>query len=430
MTEPADERDLDAFRRSARAFLEKHASPCRAADDSAAGDSSEVSDAESNLEARAFQARLHDAGLAGITFPKEYGGAGLSAFHQRVFNEEAVNFVLPSGRLLVSLGMCAPAVLGHGTEAQRRRHLPRMLRGEEVWCQLFSEPDAGSDVASLRTTAVAEPGGWAINGQKVWTSGAHLADFGLLLARTNPRVPKHHGISAFVVDMRAAGVTVRPLRQMTGESRFNEVFFHDAHVPSESLIGDIDGGWRVAIATLMNERVSIGAGGGGSGRRYGGGESRRLIQLAQRLGRNDDSVTRQELARVSCLERIVELLALRTQTAVRVGRAPGPEGSVAKLATVRLTAFAANLGVELAGLGGQAWDPDEKGGAWWARTALAAPGSSIAGGTSEILRNVIGERVLGLPKEPQIDRDVPFHDLVARHVAGAELTQSATAESA
>ncbi|MGY1771915.1 acyl-CoA dehydrogenase family protein [Blastococcus sp. SYSU D00813] len=363
--------------------------------------------------ARRFQAALFDAHLAGITWPVEYGGQGLTTAHQLAFNEEAEPYVVPTLPLLIGLGMCAPTLLEVGSQQQRDRHLARMLRGDEVWCQLFSEPGAGSDVASLRTRAVRDGEDWVVNGQKVWTSGAHFSDYGLLLARTDPDVPKHLGLTMFVVDMRAPGVTIRPLRQISGGANFNEVFFDDVHVPGDAVVGEVGRGWQAAVTTLMNERVSIGAGGGGLGRRLGGGEFAALADLARRRAGLADPVLRQSLASVFVEERLLELLSSRIREDVKAGRTPGPQGSVAKLAGAQLSRHAAEVGLELLGASGTAWPADDPDAERWTQALLGAPGSAIAGGTPEIMKNILGERVLGLPREPAVDRDVPFRELKA-----------------
>jgi alkylation response protein AidB-like acyl-CoA dehydrogenase len=246
---------------------------------------------------------------------------------------------------------------------------------------------------------------WVLNGQKVWTTGAQLSDFGAVIARTNPDNPKHRGITMFIVDFKAQGVEIRPLRQMNGGSGFNEVFFTGVRIPDANRIGDVDDGWRCAVAMLMNERVAIGSGGGG-GRRAG---VEPLIELARRRGVLGDPVVRQGLADIYVRTQIMGFIGQRTRAAVTAGRAPGPEGSVAKLAGALLARRSSDLGIALAGAGGLAWeDPRES---RWALAVLSAPASRIAGGTDEVQRNIIGERVLGLPKEPQVDRDIPFKEL-------------------
>ncbi len=393
--------ELDDFRRRVRAFLEEHADPI--------GVERHEDEAAVVARAKAFQGALAAAGLAALTYPAEFGGGGLDADHQRVFDDESAGFDLPSRQFMIGLGMCAPTLLEFGTDDQRRRCLPGLLNGEAVWCQLFSEPGAGSDVASLQTKAVRDGDEWVVNGQKVWTSGAHFCDYGLLLARTNVDVPKHRGITMFIVDMKAAGVSTLPLRQINGEAHFNEVFLDDVRLPADAVVGDVDDGWRVSVAMLANERVAIGA--GGSSQRLGGDSFVTLLDLARRKGSTDDPIVRQELADLYTRERILTLLGGRIRAALVAGRAPGPEGSVAKLATAILGKRGADVVVAIAGPGGVAWDADDPSGGEQAATLLFVPMLGIAGGTSEIQRNIIGERVLGLPKEPSFDRDVAFRDL-------------------
>jgi alkylation response protein AidB-like acyl-CoA dehydrogenase len=394
--------ELDEFRARVRAFLKEHADP--------AGTERADDDAVTVARGKEFQGALADAGLAALTYPREFGGAGLDAAHQKVFDEESSDFELPSRQFMVGMGICAPTLLELGTDEQRRAYLPALLRADAVWCQLFSEPGAGSDVASLQTRAVRDGDEWVVNGQKVWTSGAHHSDYGLLLARTNPDVPKHRGISMFAVDMRTPGITARPLRQIDGYAHFNEVFFDDVRLPADALVGELDDGWRGAVAMLANERVAIGA--GGRAQQLGGDAYATLIELARAYGRTRDPVVRQELADIYSRERILALLGLRIRAALVAGRAPGPEGSVAKLATTVLGKRGADLGMAIAGPAGLAWAPRPGGQLGdQAQSLLFAPMLGIAGGTSEIQRNIIGERVLGLPKEPGSDRDVPFRDL-------------------
>jgi alkylation response protein AidB-like acyl-CoA dehydrogenase len=400
--ESSAELSMTEFRARVRTWFAEHAHLTEPAD-------GETHDAVA--AAQRFQSALFDAALAGLTWPTEYGGQGLTPAHQLAFNEEAQHYAVPTTPLLNGLGMCAPTLLEVGTEEQRARHVPRMLRGDEVWCQLFSEPGAGSDVAGLQTRAVLDGEHWIVNGQKVWTSGAQYCDFGLLLARTDVDVPKHRGLTMFVVDMHAAGLTVRPLRQMTGSSGFNEVFFDDVAIPAADVVGEVGRGWQAAVTTLMNERVSIGAGGGGLGRRIGGGEFAALADLARRRGALTDPALRQSLAEVFVEERLLELLSERIRADVQSGRTPGPQGSIAKLAGAQLHRHAAEVALEVLGTSGAAWAADDPDAAHWTQSLLGSPGNSIAGGTPEIMKNILGERVLGLPKEPAVDRDVPFRDV-------------------
>jgi alkylation response protein AidB-like acyl-CoA dehydrogenase len=395
--------DLGAFRARARDFVDAHRHL-------AGRHQSGETDDESRARAVAYQRALADAGLAGITFPVEYGGAGLTVEHQRVFNEEAEGFESPASLFMIGLGMCAPTILAFGTEEQKRALLPGLLRADTLWCQLFSEPGAGSDIASLQTRAVRDGDEWVLNGQKVWTSGAHYCDYGLMLARTNADVPKHRGISMFVVDMRTPGVDPRPLRQIDGRAHFNEVFLTDARLSADALLGPVDEGWRCAVTMLMNERAALGAGNSGQGLSSEPFEG--LVALARLCGADGDPVVRQALVDVYLRERTLLLLGARLRAAVQAGRAPGPEASVGKIAITALDKIATGLALNIVGPGGVAWAVDDGAAEERKRAFLQAPGISIAGGTTEVQKNIIGERVLGLPKEPQVDRDTPFRDLL------------------
>lgn len=352
-----------------------------------------------------YQAALYDAGLAGLTWPKEFGGQGLTNRYQEIFNEEAANFRLPPTVLTIGLGMCGPTILEWGNDEVKKRYIPPMLRADEIWCQLFSEPGAGSDVASLAMRADRDGDEYILNGQKVWTSGAHYSDFGVVIARTDPEQPKHRGITMFIVDMKAPGVTIRPLVQITGGSNFNEVFFDNVRVHGSHRLGPENEGWRAAVAMLANERVAIGS---GSGARSD--PLKPYVDLARAKGVDGDPVIRQRLAKLYSRQRVLSFIGLRTRAAVKSGQAPGPEGSIGKLFGALLSADAADLGASLAGMDAAAWDDDQTD-SRWAMAVVAAPGGAIAGGTNEVQRNILGERVLGLPKEPQVDRDVPFREL-------------------
>jgi alkylation response protein AidB-like acyl-CoA dehydrogenase len=410
-----DTPELAEFRRTCRDFLAANAKkrPQRtsSAEDDDDGDEWAQMEGAANIEAaKRYQAALYDAGLAGLTWPKEAGGQGLSNEHQRVFNEEAADYELPTGVYTIGLGMVIPTIVEHGTDEQRARYVRKALRGEEIWSQLFSEPGAGSDVASLQMKAERDGDEFVLNGQKVWTTGAQHSDFGAVIARTNPDMPKHRGITMFIIDFSDPNIDVRPLRQMNGGSGFNEVYFTDVRVPATNVIGQVDDGWRCAIAMLANERVAIGAGGGGA-RRGGGGGIDAMVKLARQRGLIDDPVIRQGLVDVYIRQRIMGFIGQRTRAALKSGKAPGPEGSIAKLAGALLSKRSSDLGIAIAGPAGQAWLADDRRGSRWAQMVLSSPSSRIAGGTDEIQRNIIGERVLALPKEPQVDRDQPFKEL-------------------
>jgi len=351
--------------------------------------------------AKRWQAMKFDAGFARITWEPEYGGRNGTNVEQIIFGQEEGRFNVPNEAFVIGLGMIAPTLRAVGTEAQKERYLTKLLRGEEIWSQLFSEPGAGSDVASLATTAVRDGDEWVINGQKVWTSGAQFSDFGEIVCRTNPDAEKHKGITAFIVDMRAPGVTIKPLKQMNGGSGFNEVFFDDVRIPHEYLLGDVNEGWTVAITTLMNERVAIGSGGGGGGR----GGVNQLIALARERGLNTDARVRQQLADVYTKTRIQKFLSMRTLTAATKGKTPGPEGSIGKLLGGRILTEMGDLTVTLAGADAIA------GMTGYTQGLLGAPAAHIAGGSDEVMMNIIGERVLGLPGEPRPDKGVAWREV-------------------
>jgi alkylation response protein AidB-like acyl-CoA dehydrogenase len=358
--------------------------------------------------AKEFQAALFDAGFAGITWPTEVGGQGLGPAHQQVFSEEAAELDLPTYPLTIGMGMCGPTLVDLGTPEQKQRYLPKLLRGEEVWCQLFSEPGAGSDVAGLQTRAVRTDEGWVLTGQKVWTTNAQWADFGAVLARTDPDKPKHAGITMFVIDMRAPGVTVRPLKDMSGKSPFNEVYFDDVLLPADAVLGEVNRGWQAAVTMLNHERVSIGASRPSRSNALGFDA---VLELARREGATADPAQRERLAELYAHERALDLFNARMRQETQAGNPPGARGSVAKLAGALQLRRAIEVAGELGGADVVAWDPDDQLGADLAQGINSAPASSIAGGTNEVQHNIIGERILGLPKEPQVDRDQPFREL-------------------
>ncbi|WP_036331532.1 acyl-CoA dehydrogenase family protein [Microbispora sp. ATCC PTA-5024] len=354
-----------------------------------------------------------DAGLAWVHFPEGLGGLGTRRDLQAVVERELKG--TPDndpGRIGIGLGMAAPTVLAFGTDEQRGRFLRPLWTGEEVWCQLFSEPGAGSDLATLATRAVREGGEWVVDGQKVWTSSAHTARWGILVARTDPDVPKHRGLTYFVCDMRAPGVEVRPLRQITGEAEFNEVFLTGVRLPDSLRLGEVGDGWRVAQTTLMNERVAIG---GAPARRSMAGVVADTWRSRPELRTHD---LHQRLLKLWVDAEVLRLTAVRLREQLAAGH-PGPEGSGMKLAFARLHQELSGLEVELLREDGLAYDD------WTFRRPeavdflgreagyryLRAKGNSIEGGTSEILRNIIAERVLGLPSEPRADKDVAWKDL-------------------
>jgi alkylation response protein AidB-like acyl-CoA dehydrogenase len=394
-----------AFRAEARAWLEGHA-PLKAkgaALRNPFADPHGDADGEHVRRCKQWQRTLYDAGWAGITWPKQYGGRGCTAIEAAIFSQEQARFDVAVGVFAVGTGMVGPTLITHGSDAQKERFLDPLLRGEEVWCQLFSEPGAGSDLAGLATRAVRDGDEWVVNGQKVWTSGAHHSDWGILLARTDVDVPKHRGITYFLVDMRTPGIEVRPLRQINGAAHFNEVFLTDVRVPAANVIGEVNGGWRVTHTTLTSERTLIGSGSGA-----GWAD---IVGLARHMGRTADPLARQALAETYTRFEILRYLGLRVQTAISRGETPGPESSVLKLAFSRHVAANGDLVLALEGVRGTLLGSDAPDAGFWQQSFLSQWASRIGGGTDQIQRNVIGERVLGLPGEPRLDKDVAFRDL-------------------
>jgi alkylation response protein AidB-like acyl-CoA dehydrogenase len=347
--------------------------------------------------ARTFRQARFDAGFGWITGPPEYGGGGLDKSYQAAYDAVESRYEVPNqSPYLIGIGMIAPTLLDHGTGAAKQRYLRALWRGDIIACQLFSEPGAGSDLAGLQTRAERDGDEWVLTGQKVWTSGAQYSDIGEIVARTDPDLPKHKGLTAFIVDMKAPGVEVRPLRQMTGGASFNEVFFNEVRVPDDLRLGDVNGGWTVALTTLMNERAAIGAGGvTGAGR----ATMVRLIEMVRYLGVSRDPLIRQQLTDVLIRARVADYTNQRALAKIRVGQLPGPELSIAKLSATqvlqRVSDFVGHvLGPKLVA------DTGEWGTYAWNQLVLGTPGMRVAGGSDEIMRNIVGERVLGLPKEP------------------------------
>ncbi len=385
--------EAEAFRERCRAFLSEHAKP----------------GARRDLEAaRSFQAALAEAGLAGLTYDTEFGGAGLTLEHERIFRQVAQEFPAMTGELVISHGMCLPVLNEFGTDEQKRRYMPDNIAARTVWCQMFSEPGAGSDVASLQTRADRDGDEWVLNGQKVWTTLAHRSDYGVIVARTDPEQPKHAGISMFIVDLKAPGVEIRPIHQIDGGSHFNEVFFTDVRIPADNLLGEMNNGWRQATAMLMYERVAIGSMGSGaiSQPMYD-----LLLGAAKATGRLDDPVIRDELMKVYAMETTKSLVAMRTRAELKAGKAPGPGGSLGKLYSSVISWRFREIAMEIAGAGSQAWEPGDALGQMMQSVVLNSFQAGIAGGTDEIQRNIIGDRVLGLPRDISVDTKVPFREL-------------------
>jgi alkylation response protein AidB-like acyl-CoA dehydrogenase len=400
-----DTPDEAAYRARVRALLAEHADDLVHLD---AGE--EAADPREQEQAlRRTQRVLADAGLVGVAWAAEHGGQGGSLAQQAIIGQELARAKVPSLINHIGIGMCGPTVIAHGTPDQHERYLARLLRADDVWCQLFSEPASGSDLAALRTTAVRDGDDWVVNGQKVWTTLAHVADYGILLTRTDPDRPKHAGLTMFVVDMHAPGVTVRPLRQMGGQSDFNEVFFDDVRIPDSERLGEPGEGWRVALTTLLNERVAVGGGGNDLGLSV---ESLARLAAAKLPGLPADRrvLARQAVGRAAVAALANRYTGYRRLTAISQGGLPGPEASAGKLAGTAAAKLVADAGVRL--LGDDAVfsaGPGDDDAGRWQRNQAWLPGIAIAGGTDEVLRNIIGERVLGLPPEPREDKHRPFN---------------------
>jgi alkylation response protein AidB-like acyl-CoA dehydrogenase len=385
-----------AFRAEARAWLDAHAArrPAAAAAVLRTHVADDASQARHVAACREWQRTLYEGHWAGITWPKEFGGRGASAIQQVIFSQEQANYDVPFGALVVGLGMVGPTLMTLGRPDQRDRYLGPMLRGDEMWCQLFSEPGAGSDLPSLGARAERDGDEYVVNGQKVWTTLAQYSDWAILLARTERNVPGRGGISYFLVDMKTPGIEVRPLRQITGVSHFNEVFLTDVRVPASNLVGAPGDGWQAARVTMASERMAIGGGGGTT--------FDDVATLVRALGGVDDPVHRQEVASAYIGFELLRFLRLRLQTALSQGRAPGVEGSLLKLAFSRHVARLGDLGVGLLGADALASDDRHPEADFWRERFLNQWATRIGGGTDEIQRNQIAERVLGLPREPSV----------------------------
>ncbi len=387
-----------------------------------AGDAGTVAALRSGLDYSDWCVRFGEAGYATPTWPAEYGaGLSLSPADARFVNEVLNHYKVPRPFNIIGIGMGGPTVMAWGTEEMKHRLLRPLACNQEIWCQLFSEPGAGSDVAGLATRAVRDGDEWVVNGQKVWTTVAQLSKWGMLLCRTNPDVPKHSGLSYFVVDMEQPGVEVRPLVQITGDSEFNEVFFNDARVRHDWMLGREGDGWKVAITTLMNERVSLSGAGSIGGDAVGGSPLDRLLDRHRGIA---DPIARQRLAGAYIESRLIRLNNQRAGDKRKSGAEAGPEGSITKLQQAEFNQRLQKLALDLEGAGGVAWDGENLSKTVRAGRApqidpdasvafgfLRAQANTIEGGTSDIMRNILGERVLGLPKDPDNSRELPWSEV-------------------
>ena len=363
---------------------------------------------KSLLEAAAeWQKKKYDAGWAMIHWPKEFGGIGATPIERIIWAQEESKFNVPKGVYEIGLGMAGPVMMEYATDKQKERYLPPMAEGKEIWCQLFSEPSAGSDVAGLRSKAVQDGENWIVNGQKVWTSGAHFSDFGILVVRHDAGLEKHKGLTFFFVDMKSPGIEVKPIKQLTGGSSFNEVYFNDVVIPDSQRLGEIGDGWKVAITTLMNERLAVGD--------ADGVDANEAFELAKKHDKDgeqliDNNAVRESIADWYCEASGLKNTKLRTMSALSRGDTPGPEASITKIVSANKLQAIGNFGMDSSDMSGMLMD--EKSDfikfqmAW-----MGAAGLRIAGGTDEILKNIIAERVLGLPQEARADKGLAFKDI-------------------
>ena len=372
----------------------------------------EPQDAAASLRAaKAWQARKAGAGYASITWPKEWGGQGGTPIQQVIYDQEEARYNIPyNGHFAIGLGMCIPTMMAHATPDQLKRYVKPALYGEEIWCQLFSEPGAGSDLAGVRTRASKDGDDWVISGQKTWTSGAHEADYGILITRSDPTVPKHKGLTFFFVDMKSPGIEVRPIRQISGEAEFNDVYFNDVRIPDTHRLGEPGEGWKVALTTLMNERFTV----SGSMGTPDAPEIMTLAREAQIAGQPalSHGAVRERIADWYVAQQGLVLNKFRTITQLSRGEIPGPESSIGKAVSGAQAQQVAAFALELMGPAGMTCPPagqtDVKAfhDSWMLSIAMR-----IAGGTDEILRNIIAERVLGMPAEIRVDKDIPFNTI-------------------
>ena len=363
---------------------------------------------KSLLEAAAeWQKKKYDAGWAMIHWPKEFGGIGATPIERIIWAQEESKFNVPKGVYEIGLGMAGPVMMEYATDEQKERYLPPMAEGKEIWCQLFSEPSAGSDVAGLRSKAVQDGENWIVNGQKVWTSGAHFSDFGILVVRHDPSLEKHKGLTFFFVDMKSPGIEVKPIKQLTGGSSFNEVYFNDVVIPDSQRLGEIVDGWKVAITTLMNERLAVGD--------ADGVDANEAFELAKKHDKDgeqliDNNAVRESIADWYCEASGLKNTKLRTMSALSRGDTPGPEASITKIVSANKLQAIGNFGMDSSDMSGMLMD-EESDFIKFQMAWMGAAGLRIAGGTDEILKNIIAERVLGLPQEARADKGLAFKDI-------------------
>lgn len=400
-----------AFRDEVRGWL-REALPAGWGDAIESGDDEKLAKAREGWDFLGWSRVIGMSGYGAPLWPKEYGGLSGEPWMQNIVREELARYRLPTvGVNILGVGLAGPTLIAHGTEEQKARYLQKILTSEEIWCQLFSEPGSGSDLASCGTRAVRSNGEWIVNGQKVWTSIAQLSHFGMLLARTDPDNTKHEGLSYFVVDMKAPGVDIRPLRQITGSAEFNEVYFTDVRIPAENIVGTEGDGWRVARTTLMNERVALSGLSLDATSFMGGTRKDPWALFVDSIPNRDDPINRQFIAQSYIEKEVKEITQFRANSARMRGEQPGPEGAVTKVYNAEFNKWRANGILNVNGPAAIAWDKGDTAAENRAHAFLRARANSIEGGTSEILRTQMGERILGLPREPEVDRGIPWKEI-------------------
>jgi alkylation response protein AidB-like acyl-CoA dehydrogenase len=391
------------FRAAARAFLEANATLTTEAPQR------DETEAEQVERGKAWQQLKQENGWACLNWPKEYGGRDASPIELIIWNQEESRYDVPTGPFAIGLGMCGPTMIAYASEDQKREHLPRMAAGQDIWCQLFSEPAAGSDLAGLRTRAERDGDDWVVNGQKIWTSGAHYSDWGILVTRTDPSVAKHKGLTFFFLNMHSPGVEVRPIKQISGGANFNEVYFTDVRIPDAQRLGEVGQGWGVSLTTLMNERLAVG--------NAGGADVADLFELASKTDLDgepaiNNAAVREKLADWYCQTSGLKFTNYRTISALSRGATPGPENSIVKVISATKMQDIGSFGLDLMDMGGILNDvPMDPANLIFQQNFMGAPGYRIAGGTDEILRNIIAERVLGMPQDIRVDKNVPFSEV-------------------
>ena len=403
----SDTKDEAAFRAEARQWIAENAPAYlhEALATSGFG-STRTGEYDPLEEARKWQKKKADAGWACIQWPRAYGGRDATPIQSVIWNQEEGVYGRLSGTFIIGQGMCAPTMMAYAGESQKERYLPRLASGEEIWCQLFSEPHGGSDLAGLRTRAEKDGDDWIINGQKIWTSGAQHSDFGILITRTDAEVPKHKGLTMFFLDMRSPGIDIRPIKQFNGDSGFNEVYFDNVRIPDDQRLGDVGDGWKVSLTTLMNERLAI-----GGGIATGFPEIKELVDELRLASGNamDNPAVRSRLADWYAKSAGLQNTASRAISALSKGEVPGPENSIGKLVAGGMMQDIAKFAVDLQGLSGIIMDRDiAAGSARLQAMLMRSPAVRIEGGTDQILRNIIAERVLGLPEDMRADKGLPF----------------------